>query len=277
MREMTLKEIQQVSLGILKDIHKFCVEHDIQYSLCYGTLLGAIRHKGFIPWDDDIDITMPRPEFDRFIKSYQSEKGYRLFAAENNDGDTEVSVPFARVCEMQRTFVDTGILPWVNKRTGVWIDIFPMDGAPNSEEKRQKQMAEVIHQNKLLKIFRVKRGCRSVWRAKTVKLQIRLLLKKILALFVSTDVLYKYINMCKKYDYDKANIVVDLACPFYGEREYHNKTVMSSYMFHPFEDAEFYIMVGYDEYLKNIYRDYMQLPPIEKRTTTHTFNTFYFI
>ena len=109
MREMTLKEIQQVSLGILKDIHKFCVEHDIQYSLCYGTLLGAIRHKGFIPWDDDIDITMPRPEFDRFIKSYQSEKGYRLFAAENNDGDTEVSVPFARVCEMQRTFVDTGI------------------------------------------------------------------------------------------------------------------------------------------------------------------------
>ena len=152
-----------------------------------------------------------------------------------------------------------------------------MDGAPNSEEKRQKQMAEVIHQNKLLKIFRVKRGCRSVWRAKTVKLQIRLLLKKILALFVSTDVLYKYINMCKKYDYDKANIVVDLACPFYGEREYHNKTVMSSYMLHPFEDAEFYIMVGYDEYLKNIYRDYMQLPPIEKRTTTHTFNTFYFI
>ena len=92
MREMTLEEIQQVSLEILKDVHRFCVENDIKYSLCYGTLLGAIRHNGFIPWDDDIDIMMPRPEYDRFIRLYQSEKGYKLFAAENNDGDTEVSI-----------------------------------------------------------------------------------------------------------------------------------------------------------------------------------------
>lgn len=64
---------------------------------------------------------------------------------------------------------------------------------------------------------------------------------------------------------------------FYGEREFHKKEVMKGFILHPFEDSEFYIMTGYDEYFKNIYRDYMQLPPIEKRMTTHTFNTFYWL
>ncbi len=277
MKEMTLADIQMVSLDILKDVHRFCVENDIKYSLCYGTLLGAIRHKGFIPWDDDIDILMPRPDYEHFIKTYISERGYILFAAENNDGNTEVSVPFARVCEMQRTFVDTGILPWVNKKTGVWIDVFPIDGAPDSKEGRQKQMADIVRQNKLLNILRIKRGYRSIWRAKTIRFQIRLLIKKVLAPFVNTNVLYDYINMCKDYNFGDSSIVVDVACPFYGEREFHKKEVMKGFILHPFEDSEFYIMTGYDEYLKNIYRDYMQLPPIEKRMTTHTFNTFYWL
>ena len=71
MREMALKEIQQVSLDILKDVHQFCINNGIHYSLCYGTLLGAIRHNGFIPWDDDIDIMMPRPDYDRFVNTYK--------------------------------------------------------------------------------------------------------------------------------------------------------------------------------------------------------------
>ena len=277
MKEMTLADIQMVSLDILKDVHRFCVENDIKYSLCYGTLLGAIRHKGFIPWDDDIDILMPRPDYERFIKTYISERGYSFFAAENNDGNTEVSVPFARVCEMQRTFVDTGILPWVNKKTGVWIDVFPIDGAPDSKEGRQKQIADIVRQNKLLNILRIKRGYRSIWRAKTIRFQIRLLIKKVLAPFVNTNVLYDYINMCKDYNFGDSSIVVDVACPFYGEREYHHKTVMSGFMLHTFEDSEFYIMTGYDEYLRKIYNDYMQLPPVEKRKTTYTFNTFYWL
>lgn len=277
MKEMTLKDIQQVCLDILKDVHAFCIENSIKYSLCYGTLIGAIRHQGFIPWDDDIDILMSRPEYERFVRSYKSSKGYKLFAAENNDGDTEVSVPFARVCEMQRTFVDTGILPWVNKKTGVWIDVFPIDGAPDTEAGRQKQMVDVVRQNKLLNILRIKRGYRTIWRAKTIRFQVRLLIKKVLTPFVKTNVLYDYINMCKEYSFSDSNIVVDVACPFYREREYHKKDVMKDFLLHPFEDNEFYIMTGYNEYLEDIYGDYMQLPPVEKRTTTHTFNTFYWL
>ncbi len=74
MEKMTIKEIQGVSLDILKDVQSFCESHNISYSLAYGTLIGAIRHKGFVPWDDDIDILIPRSDFERFCQEYHSQK-----------------------------------------------------------------------------------------------------------------------------------------------------------------------------------------------------------
>lgn len=101
---MTLKEIQNVSLDILKDLHKFCVENNINYTLCGGTLLGAIRHNGFIPWDDDVDVAMPRPDYERFIKEFHSEKGYILKARGASDDDTFMA--YARICDIEKTIVD---------------------------------------------------------------------------------------------------------------------------------------------------------------------------
>lgn len=82
METLSLKDIQGVLLRIMKYIHSFCVENDIKYSLCGGTLIGAIRHKGFIPWDDDIDITIPRPDYDRFVKIFKDSDEFKLFAPE---------------------------------------------------------------------------------------------------------------------------------------------------------------------------------------------------
>ena len=136
MRRMTIKDIQGISLDILKDIHNFCVEKNIKYTLFAGTLIGAIRHHGFIPWDDDLDIAFTRPEYEKFVKSYESKNGYQLFARERQEKDIYIS--FARVCEMKKTLVDDSYFPWTKHRTGIWVDVFPLDGADADFERAKE-------------------------------------------------------------------------------------------------------------------------------------------
>lgn len=76
MKPITTHELRKIQIEILKSIHNYCQENNLRYSLAYGTLLGAVRHKGFIPWDDDIDIMMPRPDYEQFLKGY---RGYNEF------------------------------------------------------------------------------------------------------------------------------------------------------------------------------------------------------
>ena len=151
MKEMTLQEVQNVSLDILKDVHDFCEANHINYSLAYGTLLGAIRHKGFIPWDDDVDILIPRPDFNRFCESFQSSKGYKLYRPE----DPENFMVFARVCDNERTWVKTS-RPWAAEKTGVWIDIFPLEGLPNEENDFQRMVRKIRKVAKI--VYRLRFG-----------------------------------------------------------------------------------------------------------------------
>lgn len=126
---MTLRELQLFALEILKDVHQFCTQNNIKYSLYAGTLLGAIRHQGFIPWDDDIDIVMPREDYNKFCQTYRSER-FNLF---NRDNDSSFQLAYARVCDIKRTLYKA-VEPCSKKPTGVWIDVFPADGCPPKAE-----------------------------------------------------------------------------------------------------------------------------------------------
>ena len=102
MNYLSVKEIQDVLLRIMKYVHTFCVENDIKYSLEGGTLIGAIRHKGYIPWDDDIDIAMPRPYYDKFVKEFIDTDEFKLFTPERNNS----YINYARVCDIKNTIGD---------------------------------------------------------------------------------------------------------------------------------------------------------------------------
>lgn len=139
--ELSIKEKQQLILLIMKDIDKFCRDNNIPYTLSCGTLLGAVRHGGFIPWDDDADIFMLREDFDRFVKIYKSDK-YNLIYNSNPD-KLVIASGIAKVGDISTWSTDsTGALDF-----GVWVDIFPLESVPEDPKERQKFIHSILSVN----------------------------------------------------------------------------------------------------------------------------------
>lgn len=265
MREMTLKDRQSVSLEILKDVHDFCVKNGIKYTLFGGTLIGAIRHKGFIPWDDDLDIAFTRPEYEKFVKSYQSKRGFKLFARERQGN--EVYISYARVCEMERTFVDDKRFPWTSLKKGIWIDVFPLDGA---EEDYNKALIQSSKNYKLwLKGVRIRNAMAPFDKSRGVIGNIKLFMEKIIYGWRCRSYWDKHVAFCKRIGFNNSSKYSQLSWAGFKMREYYNTSALSDYDLIHFEDTEFYIMKGYDGALKSKYGDYMQLPPVEERRPGH--------
>lgn len=269
MREMTLKDVQKVSLDILKDIHRFCVENGIKYTLFGGTLIGAARHKGFIPWDDDVDIAMPRPEYEKFVKTYESQHGYKLFCRERQGKN--IFLAYARVCEMEKTIVDDSVYPWTSEDKGVWVDVFPLDGAP-SDYKVAKQRFEKIYK---IWMYTVKmRGAHvPISSERSVLGKMKLLAKR--TLFpMNTKAWDKHIKMCKEIPFENAQNYSQYSFLGFGMREYYKTSAFEKYELLPFEDGMFYVQQDYDGALRSKYGDYMQFPPLEDRCPGHPGNRY---
>lgn len=269
---MTTKEVQQVCLDILKDVHEFCVANGIHYSLSGGTLLGAIRHNGFIPWDDDADVQMPRPDYERFIRTYKSQRGYKLLCPEFADNGG-MKVRLSKVCEIRNTFVDQGPYRFTSQEVGINIDIIPVDGAPSNYVEAKRHLDELVMHLRFLNAWRTSASKWSdCYRYKRYGQRIKFLMFKIIGCFLNEHTLEKALNTQKKYDYSSAEYFI--AGPHYGMGEWQPKKNMESFELHKFEDTQFYIMSGYKENLKSLYGDYMKLPP-ESERVTHDYNKYY--
>ncbi len=266
---MTLADLQKFCVEILQEIHEFCVSNKIKYSLYAGSMLGAIRHKGFIPWDDDIDIIMPRSDYERFCRDFKSQR-YELI---NCDNDSECFIAFTRVCDCKKTIIKTKS-PWCSKKTGCWIDIFPADGFP-SEPFLQEQLYKkcILLRRELQK----NRGIKAALNGSFLHI-LRLMFLKIITLngANASKIVKSLVATTKCYDYNECEYWASLTnVRNTKEWKHHAIETFKKCSLLPFEDYHFFVMDGYDVVLKQRYGDYMKLPPLEEQHPKQIYIKFY--
>jgi len=266
MRELSLKELQNLSLNILSDVHNFCECYHLKYSLAYGTLIGAIRHRGFIPWDDDVDIIMPRPDYEKFCATYISDK-YKVSSFEV---DPECRITYARVFDNERTIVKSYV-PWNKQEHGGWIDVFPVDGVEDNFTTYVMRFAKISSIFKKVQFGRSSL-CKISSSSFDLKTNLKILVKKILFLNGLTlpSLIESVISKAKSVQFGSTNHWGLVAFDSYGIKDYHDNELFKEIIDVPFEQYKFKALKGYDEYLHHIYGDYMQLPPIEQRKPKQT-------
>lgn len=267
MRDITeLKELHQIELDMLKEIDRICRRENIQYYLAGGTLLGAVRHKGFIPWDDDIDIAMARDEYERFLKVMKKEKHsyYKLFAMEYNK---EYQYTFAKVVDTRTRLVEEigKDLPDM----GVFIDIFPIDGMGNDKRKAMRRLMKIIRLRSriiesALKEDEIKNKEQNL-KNKIIKETANLIIK-LLGIRRCYFMLLRYV---KKMDFRSSYWIASAVGGAGIERELVERKCFDDLIELEFEGCKFFAPAGYDTYLKNLYGDYMVLPPESDRVTPH--------
>ena len=254
---MTLREVQLFGLDILKDVHDFCTTNNIRYSLGYGTLLGAVRHNGFIPWDDDIDIIMPRPDYEQFCRTFKSKKGFEVFSPVMGN----CYLNYARVCDLEKTYVHS--LAWCEQSpTGFWIDIFPIDGInPNENCKEELDVLKEIHKRKTMARIPMD----NLSRPMPMKRKIKTIFKKIIFFWANINqIVEEYERIIKKVDFTTSEWCGVRTTPK-GYWKQYPKSYFDSYIDIEFEGTKFKAITEYKEFLKTAYGDYMQLPPEEER------------
>lgn len=250
-----IRTLQQKIIGNLEAIDRVCREHHLRYYLWAGTMLGAVRHKGFIPWDDDMDICMPRPDYEQLVAHWQEwlPEPYELISAET---DPTYPYPFGKIEDASTTVLERPDFKFLE---GVYIDIFPIDGAPADERERRRHFRKYKFWRHLLFLrgrdpFKHGRGPRSwfPW-----------LLHR---LFSLKDLQQRVKKLMTKYDYDASDYVVDYDD---GLRGVLKKDILGTPQAYEFDGHQFLGVEHFDAYLTAKYGDYMQLPPKEKQIQHH--------
>lgn len=266
MEELTTEQYKLIELNLLKKFDGFCKEHKIEYCLAYGTLLGAIRHNGFIPWDDDIDIMMTRHEYDKFLSLRNDPK--LTFGVISPEIDGNYYAPYCNIYDKDTLLIEEGNCHR-GFNLGVKIDIFPFDKVPENNSNYNKLRR---YSNWINKLMAWKRWPLSAYRSPVSF--IRASMVKAVLLLVPYAFLQRMIAYNAKKRYLRDSGYCDNLCynP-YNQSKFPFKC-FNTITHHQFEDCIFPIPTDYDLVLKSIYGDYMKLPPVEKRVTHHTFKVY---
>ena len=249
-RYISQEEMKELELQLLKHFKDTCDKLGLRYSLCGGTLLGAVRHKGYIPWDDDIDVLMPVPDYMKLLEQFEEDDCYKLLSLDN----CQTSYMFTRMID-KRTVLEEVHYP-LQSKTAINIDIFPISGFPSGEEHEVVAFTE--------EVLSLRNAWDDYWFSYGMK---------------DNEEEYERLK-CKvkdvmtRYDFDNSQVVGYIVT---GKltRELLSRDNFNEYIQMEFEGEQYKVFKGYSVYLSNMYGDYMKMPPKEQQESHHDFNAWW--
>lgn len=257
-KEIFLEELKQIEVDILLNIDRFCKDNQLRYSIGYGTLIGAVRHHGFIPWDDDIDIMMPRPDYDKFIDTYHDPILKVLCIEHGNYYKT-----FAKVYDSRTIISNTN-----NKNMGIYVDIIPIDGLPSEEDSARRYLKKMVTMRKWLQ----RNIDINVMQHKKPFIQ-TLVLRILGQIWPVSKGIKSFLHNSKKYPFDSSEYAAGFAVG--NETWLFKREDISEITEMSFEGHIVKAPINYDHCLRAVYGDYMKLPPEEERKPKHAYHVYW--
>jgi len=266
----TLLEVwQEKAMVLFEKFINLCKENNLRYYTCGGTTLGAVRHNNFIPWDDDIDVLMPRPDYEKLLSLFSDKdlEGVELVTPQNR---SMYYLSYAKLCDKNTTLIETKDYPQI---IGVYIDIFPLDSCSDDYNQYMKDQKKYELLRESLYIVSARYNLRSIV-AMLYHFQVKKISKYIRTIFnrkrYRNKVLQELNSLFGKYSYASTKHVTSYASFWLG-KEFHNIDWFGEGSVGKFGELDVINPHESDKYLTQLYGNYLCLPPVEKRATHHSF------
>lgn len=255
-----MQKLKSIELEMFKHFIEICDKENLQFFLLGGTALGAVRHKGFIPWDDDIDVGLPREDYEKFIKVAQNYLPEYYFI-QNSYTDPNYPNNFSKIRDSRTTFIEESCQN-IKMNHGVYIDVFPLDGYTNIKSQQRKfDVKKRLFTSRINQELDLELEGNNL-RHKLISFLLRIVYPDYRVAVKKREQLYK------EYRYEDCEYVANF-CGAWDKKEIMLKSCFGNGTIGEFEGLKVMLPEDYDSYLTNVYGDYMTLPPVEKRVGHH--------